>query len=360
MRIAIVVAGLPPLYNGGAEIAAVEIARYAVIAGHEVHIVALDGTRRGSASYRYLQDGHGFTVHRIQSVSIPYLYALSAIPEAVTTILKIRPDTIHAQGIMVAPIAFVATMLVNIPWLLYGRGEIYTDWWLKSTAHKFFLNNANRVVAQTEDMKREMLKYCSREIEVIPNGIDGNRFGGTTKRDAREKLRLAQDRHIAIAIGRLRPEKNLKCFVDAAMLDRSGKIDYIIVGDGVQLGWLTEYAKEYIHIRFLGAVPNDQIPMWLCASDVLVNTSFSEGFPMSVLEGLASGLPIVAPIICGIPEIVENEVNGILTEPNNPESVYRAIDSLTKDMVKSREIPDNNREKAKRYDWETVVKKLYS
>ena len=70
MRVAILVAGLPPIYNGGTEIATVQIAKYAVKAGHEVHIIALDGTDKGKELYKS-QDG--YIVHRVRTIPISYL-----------------------------------------------------------------------------------------------------------------------------------------------------------------------------------------------------------------------------------------------------------------------------------------------
>lgn len=109
MKIAILVAGLPPNYNGGTEIATVEIAKEAVNQGHRVHVIALDGKNEPYKSHQ-----HGFHVHTIKTISIPYLYGLVALPSVVFNVLKIRPDVIHAQGSQVCISAFVVSIVSRI------------------------------------------------------------------------------------------------------------------------------------------------------------------------------------------------------------------------------------------------------
>ena len=118
MKIAILVAGLPPNYNGGTEIATTQIAKYAVKAGHEIHVIALDGKNRP------YQSMDGYKVHTIKTLPISYLYGLWALPGVVFSALKIKPDVIHAQGTQMALAAFVTSLISNIPYILYGRGEI--------------------------------------------------------------------------------------------------------------------------------------------------------------------------------------------------------------------------------------------
>lgn len=224
----------------------------------------------------------------------------------------------------------------KIPYILYGRGEIYVNWFLKSFITKLLMKYASMVIAQTEHMKTEMLKYYQRDIEVIPNGIDVEQFGKVSKIEARKQLGLPLDKKIVIWVGNDRPEKNLQRFDNAMIL-------------------LTIKRKDVLPI----AVTNksyDEVKLYMCAADVLVNTSNSEGFPMTILEALASGLPIVAPDICGIKEIVDREA--ILTD-NSSYQIIQAVESI----LDTREMADNmsfyGKQRAKQFTWQNVVKKLY-
>jgi glycosyltransferase involved in cell wall biosynthesis len=347
MRIAILVAGLPPLCNGGTEIATVALAKCASMK-HEVHVIAATS-----------EDGEykipSVTVHTVRSVRVSYLYGLFYVPGAVQTIIKIKPDVIHAQGTQMALAAFVASKITGIPYIFYGRGEIYTKWFGKRFLSSILMNEADRIIAQTVDMAEEMGLYTFREIEVIPNGIDVERF---------QFQGIAKSTYlkVAIAIGRARPEKNLTCFVDAMKyLHNELGFDHamgVIIGDGEQIPMLKKRA-EGVNIKFIGALDNSEIPACLKSADVLVNTSLSEGFPMAVLEAYAAGLPVVVPDVTGMREIVSHKVNGIVVEPDNYKATALAIQKVFTDSKMAAYFSKNNTERVKLYTWDKVVEKLY-
>jgi len=97
----------------------------------------------------------------------------------------------------------------------------------------------------------------------------------------------------------------------------------------------------------------------MAASDVFVLPSLSEGFPVTVVEAMASGLPIVATTIRGLPEIIKDgKKNGFLVEPKNPEQIAeKVLLVLENDKLRER-ISEKNKEKAKGYSWEAVIEKL--
>lgn len=347
MKIVILVAGLPPLYNGGTEIATVSIAQHAA-KYHRIHVIA--GTTE-DGEYKV----EGVTVHTVKSVAVPYLFGLLYVPGAVQAILKIKPDVIHAQGTQMALTAFVASKLTGIPYILYGRGEIYVRWFARDIMTRILAGNADRVIAQTGDMARIYDKYTSCEVEVIPNGIDIERFNI-------KSWSKSTDYKVAVALGRARPEKNIACFIDAMKyLEEGLGFDYglgIVIGDGEQLPMLKKRA-EGSNVLFYGKMDNKLVPQALKSADVLVNTSYSEGFPMSILEGYAAGLPIVAPYVSGIPEIVQNGVNGILFHPDDYKGCAAAIHQIFAKKAMAEAMSRNNLVKVKQYSWDNVVRKLY-
>lgn len=351
MKIAILVGGLPPQYNGGTEIATVNIARYAGKAGHEVHVIAADGT--GHADYSRSEDG--FKIHRVETMQSRYLHGLAYIPQAVSTVIALKPDLIHAQAMYMTPSALIASKMVGIPYLMYERGGIRQKSKWNKYAYPLLMMFAKRVVAQTETQKQALLEYYQRDIEVIPNGIDTDKFGKIGKLAARQKLGLPLNKKIVLSVGRCRPEKNLACFVKAAKLQPD--YQYVLVGDGELFDSLKRAAPE--NVIFTGTVQNELIPSYMAAADVLVNTSHLEGFPNAFLEAYASGLPVVAPNVPDIPQVLEDGVNGVLTEHDNPKSTVQGIERLLSNTCECSFISAANRAKAKEFTWENVVKRLY-
>lgn len=344
MKVVMLVGGLPPEYTGGAEIAALQLAECASKMGHEIHIITIGA---GKVNIE------GVNIYRIKTVNVKYIRGIACVLGALSVIKKLHPDIVHVQSVYMVATAIVARRILHIPYLLYERGGVSMPIKINKYIYPIALRNAERVIAQTEEQKNTLTKYYQRSIEVIPNGINVEWFGKVDKYEARRVLGIPGDKKVVLAVGRCRPEKNMRGFVLA-----SKEIDAIciLVGDGPQLN---ELKKLNSGVVFTGGVSNGLIPAYMAAADVLVNTSFSEGFPLTILEGMASGLSVVAPRICGIPEIIDDEINGLLSEPKDYHSTALMVNRILRDGEMAERISKNNKEKARLYTWENVVKKLY-
>ena len=345
MRIAILVSGLPPHQLGGAEIAAAQIAKHAALAGHDVHIIT-----PGIGTLDQIP------VRKVRTWEKRYIRGLACVPGMVGAIRRIRPDIVHVQSLYMAPGAIAARLLLGTPYLLYERGGVELPNPTNRITYPLAMRLANRVVAQTECQKRSLLQHHKREIEVIPNGVDLSLFNGISRETARRTLGWPSDALIVLAVGRCRPEKNFRDFILAA--ECFHQPHFLLIGAGDQLDKLREIGEEG-NVEFLGDKNPKLIPTYMSGADILVNTSLSEGFPLTVLEGMAAGLPIVAPNVNGIPEIVTDGVNGILTQPRSYVSTEAAIRKLLMSPELRRCMGENNRIKAKEYTWDKVVEKLY-
>lgn len=344
--------GLPPASNGGAEIAATQLAKCAAKMGHDMHIVTV-----GSRPYI-----EGVQVHQVPTVNVKYAIGLFCIPGVVYNILKIKPDLIHVQSSYMPFGAIVSKLLIGTKVLFYERGAVDMKAKINKYVYPVIMKSADRVIAQTESQKISLLRYARhsnsikwKDIEVIPNGVDVDKFNNLGKIESRMKLNLPLAGSIVLAVGRCRPEKNMLAFVRAAELVDA---KFILVGGGPQLDMLRVLGKKS-GVMFTGDIDNSSVSTYMSAADVLVNTSYSEGFPMTILEGMASGLPIVAPKVCGIPEIVTDGVNGLLSEPDNYQSTADMIMCILRQPELAKKMAITNKEKVRQYTWENVVKKLY-
>jgi glycosyltransferase involved in cell wall biosynthesis len=165
-------------------------------------------------------------------------------------------------------------------------------------------------------------------ITVIRNGVDLARFGLTGPRDARAALGLPKDRIIIGAVGRLVPVKDHATLIAAIARLRQRGIDVmaVIAGDGPlrpELETLAAASGVGDRVRLLGYRPD--VAAVLAALDVFVMCSQSEGLSNTILEAMATGLPVVATAVGGTDELVEPGVSGLLVPPGSPAELADAL-----------------------------------
>ena len=177
------------------------------------------------------------------------------------------------------------------------------------------------------------------KVEVIPNGVDVDRFAPRQADAAlRDTLGLPQAAPVAGIIAALRPEKQHDLFLRAAALvhRQSPQCHYLIVGDGPLRAGLEALAGELGLtgvVHFLGT--RDDVPQLLALLDVFVLTSKMEANPVSILEAMASGKPVVAPRVGSVPETVLDGRTGYLVVPDNADEVAAKILELIADPVRA-------------------------
>src|SRR5262249_55305 len=124
--------------------------------------------------------------------------------------------------------------------------------------------------------------------------------------------------------------------------------DLSIIGDGSQK---TQLEKQHTRlklsssVKFLGPLSHDKVIDHYAAADVFILPSRREGIPVSVMEAMALGVPVIAPRVTGVPELVNHEYNGLLVSPGNPEAIAQALIDLISDPVKYNEFSKYSRRK---------------
>lgn len=359
MKIAILVSGFPPRQLAGTEIATYNIAKHLAKLGHEVHIItSLDeGLPKESAA-------EGFYIHRVRVIRKTILGFASFFINVFLVIRKVNPDLVHAQSIALAAYALMIKVMLKKPYVVYGRGsDIYLSSRFYSLLSRLTLMNAGAVIAQTNNMKGAMQEICERDIFVIPNGVNMDRFSRLSREESRSKLNIKGSDIILLFVGGLRSIKGVRYLVESMSIikQESGNVRLLIIGDGKERQDLEKLAtklnlNECIH--FVRQVPNEVIPEYMISSDLFILPSLSEGFPVTVLEAMAAGLPIVITRVGGMPEIVREGENGFLVEPKNPGHIAEKVRLLLEDNELRWRISENNRKKAEQYSWERIARNI--
>lgn len=364
MKIVILTAVFGIEHIGGTEIASYYIAKHLAKKGHQVHIITSGNKKLPKES---MEDN--FYIHRVSYPKIPSLGILYFWLKLPWYIKKVNPDVVHCQSTQMGLPCFLAKKFFKTPYVVLGQGsDIYLHWKFKKIIHKFVFNNADKVIALTEDMKKKIQESYKKDVFVISSGINLEHFENLSKEIARSKLKINLNEKVIIFVGSLQIVKGLKYLIEAFKIVKYKipELKLILVGEGDERKELERLVKKNQlekQITFMGNVLNNNIPEYMTASDIFVLPSLSEGFPLVILEAMASGLPIIATNVRGISEIIKEGENGFLVEPKNPEQIAEKILYLLPDEKLRERISLHNREKVKSYSWDFVVGdllKIYS
>lgn len=197
-------------------------------------------------------------------------------------------------------------------------------------------------------------------FRYIPVCIDGNIFSPSDKHSARIDLNLPGSVKIIGFVGRLSRKKNLEATLEAVQhLKQQGMaIHLIIVGDGEHEAILRKFCIDCGiagNVTFFSGKPYNELVRYYNAMDLFVMTSLAEGFPMVVLEALASGTPVVANNIGAIPEVITNGQNGYILDSLTPSSVAKAISSA---LAEGDPMSTNARTSSEPYFAEHIANKI--
>ncbi|TSC95193.1 MAG: glycosyl transferase, group 1 [Parcubacteria group bacterium Licking1014_1] len=359
MKIAIVASRFPPEGEiGGIEIASQEISRGLIEKRHDIFVVS------SGKKDNIEKTTENIAIYRVSIPNIKFLGNLIFWFKIFFALKKIKPDIIHCQTIQMGAPCFLFKKFYKKPYIVWCHGfDVYFPWKFKKIISEIVLNSADAVIALTNNMKEELQKTCKKNIFVLPNGIDLKKFKGFSKQAIRDKFKIHFNEKIIIFVGGLRPVKGVKYLIEAFKIinKKIPEAKLFLVGDGSERKNLEDIIEKNNlgkKVNFTGKIINQKIPEYMIASDIFVLPSLSEGFPVVILEAMASELPIVTTKVRGLPEIIEDGENGFLVEPKNSEQFAEKVLLLFENDELREKISNNNKEKSKEYDWENIVEKI--
>jgi glycosyltransferase involved in cell wall biosynthesis len=175
-------------------------------------------------------------------------------------------------------------------------------------------------------------RECARQrLRVVTNGVDTSRFAPNeqARRAVREELGIPEQSSVIGHVGRLAPEKDHALMMRAASPLLNEACHLVIVGDGPLRDSLHALRSELPSRRSIhlpGA--RGDVERLLCAFDVFVMTSKTEGLPLVIPEAMAAGLPIVSTAVGGIPDVVEHHHTGLLVNSNDELEIRHKLELL--------------------------------
>src|SRR5882757_1594451 len=263
-----------------------------------------------------------------------------------TTIANIRElavrtgaDVVHSHGYKADIYVYLALRGSGIPFVSTCHTWYDNDLsvFFYGVADRFVLRKYARVVAVSDEVRMRLLKAGVREekVDLVRNGIDLRPFDNVIP-----SLRAvsAPDRTLIVGlIGRLSWEKGIDIFLRAAarVVAELPNARFVVVGEGLdrdKLELLIDELQIRKNVSMLGR--REDMPSIYASLDVIVSSSRQEGLPMAILEGMASGLPLVATAVGEVPTVVTDGRTGVLVPSEDADSLAAKIVDLLQDSEK--------------------------
>lgn len=228
----------------------------------------------------------------------------------------------------------------------------------KSLAKYFDTFDRIIVLANTFKQQIEELGVSADKIKVITTGINLNDFSNVKTLFNKDKSHFN-----ILFLSRIEEAKGIKEFIESLpqVLKNHSNITYHIAGTGSYLETVKNHPivlSNERYFKFHGYVRGEEKIRLLNSADVFVFPSYGEGCPVSVLEALAVGLPIIYTEVGALPDILENNKNGIKVKKHSSKEIADAIIILLNNETLRVEISKENRKYSTNFDLAIIHKKL--
>jgi glycosyltransferase involved in cell wall biosynthesis len=341
--------------------------------GHEVSVIAV------GESDECLDKGKGC---RIVKISRDRFLPLRII-KTIVQILKFgwKSDLLFSCGLFLE--SAVSKLLIQKPLVIRIGGDPVWERWTGREGAKFDLKEFQTTKHSVQIGLKKMLQQLScqvadqviipsyffksvvegwgvseRKIAVINNGIELDKMRLPKKEEMRNKLNLKKGQ-ILLTIGRLIRLKRIDEIIQSFSEIKNDDSLLLIIGEGPQkeeLIGLCYRLQLTERVKFLGTQSHSEVLQYLRASDLFVLNSMNEVMPNVVLESLAVGTPVIAPKVGGIPEIIEDGLDGLLftQKENNCFELRGAMEQLLGDVRLKAKFIQNGFIKIRQFDWKNV------
>jgi len=238
---------------------------------------------------------------------------------------------------------------------------------LNELAKKLVITNSSIITTVSKVEFRHLAKFIpTNKLCYIPNGVDTSFF--KADRNKRYKLRnkfgIDENDVLVLYFTRLRAAKGVLIFLKAMaeVIRKTNNVKFLMAGSGPLTSHVKKMEKKFsdrLH-TLLGYIPERDLPYLYSASDVYALPSYVEGMPLSVMEAMACGKPVVVTRVGDVPFLVKNGVNGIVIPPGNADVLAKSIIYLAENPELRKLMGETNVRKMKEYDWNKIAKQYYT
>lgn len=291
---------------------------------------------------------------------------LKALLAVYRLIRRERPQIVHTHTAKAGFVGRVAAKLAGVPVIVHTyHGHVLHGYYTKAKTEALrrmeqtLAAISTHLVAVSEQVRADLVSYGvapAKKISVVPLGLELDAFlrADALRGSFCRELGLPENARLVGIVGRIFPVKNHALFLDAArrVAAELPQTRFVVVGDGKMRAEMEDLA------RILGIAGNVIFTGWrrdtpriLADLDLLAVSSNNEGTPVSAIEAMAAGVPVVATCVGGLPDLVDNGRTGLLVPPQNAEALAAAMLRVLRDEALARRLRQAAREEVRaRFD----------
>jgi glycosyltransferase involved in cell wall biosynthesis len=354
-----------PPYAGGAEIHAYYVSNTLAEKGHYVHVISVAPKKPAAYNVKSIFNQTLVRLWRRPFVNLAYVFKVFLL--AYLQRREFDVIQVHVANTAMIP-AFMVSKIAGKPYVVTCHGSeirILRKKVFVRLLQKILLPKASHVVAVSKEITDLLIKEYglpSQSIKLIPNGYD-ELF--VKQLLARRMNSVCQKTPSLVFVGSFREVKDPLNLIEAFKIvsDRIKNTHLQIVGDGPLRPAVERKIKCYKlqdQVTLCGIVPHQRALEVMASAEIYLSTSIEEGLPTSLVEAMALEKAVITTGVGGVPEIIIDGVNGLLTPPRLPERMAQLIERLLKDPGLAGRLGKAAAESVKDFSWDNIAQKYQS
>jgi glycosyltransferase involved in cell wall biosynthesis len=244
--------------------------------------------------------------------------------------------------------------------------ELSKQWFAVSFWRSRIIKTADKIVVISKYLRDFIKKQGINmdKVVLVPNGVDLKKFSKDFSygelENLREQLGIKPYHKILVTVSRLEKKNNVGGIIEAVKILDNKDIKLLIIGDGSLKKHLETKVESFDirdNVKFLRTIDHKDLPRYLSIADVFVRPSFSEGLGTAFLEAMATGCPVIATEVGGIPDFLKDFRTGLFCT-TEPKSIAQKASLLLGDRdLRNKLLANAYKLVEQHYTWEIITEK---